>query len=63
MGAGTTGVVALALRCRFVGIDKEVTCENAFRVLLRKARAKRTPKTNESIWGWSKALETFASTD
>jgi DNA modification methylase len=63
MGAGTTGVVALALGCRFVGIDKEDTCENVFRVLLRKARTKRTTKTNESVWGWSKVLESFASTD
>jgi hypothetical protein len=63
MGTGTTGVVPLALGCLFVGIDKEDTYENAFLVLLRKVQTKRTTKTNESIWGWSKTLESFESID
>jgi hypothetical protein len=48
MGAGTIGVVAPAFGCRFVGFDKEATCKNSFRILLRKTREKRTTKTKKS---------------
>jgi hypothetical protein len=40
MGVGTTGMVAMALGCCFIGLDSDEKCQHAAELLLIKARKK-----------------------
>jgi hypothetical protein len=55
MGVGTTGLVAMALGCCFIGLDSDEKCQRGLELLLMKAR-KKNADGSTSRWCTGGAL-------